>query len=871
MRQMFMWLVIGLSLFQCQENDLLTPQPTQQLTNSSESQFVLTAANSFNVSATGSDAGDGSVTKPWKTLRYAVSKVPVNQGFTIVISAGTFVESGLIEVPLGVSIIGAGIDKTILKAASSFYYNPTTPAYATDKFLISLNEFNQLNGNQSLSGFTIDGDAKKLHGGIYVRHRNNVTIENIKVQNTNFTGIWLWDLKDSKLISTELINCSWGSTSYCAGALNLGNVENMEIDRLNINESTGYGIKAIGPNGNNNIINLKIHDSRVSVHPFGLWNGGQAPNIAIELWQVNLVGSEIYNTYVDNTISLINSNATPSTGIQTIRVHHNTLDMETRAQGAGYGVELTIHDAEVDHNYFIKGNYGIANWDNPMKNWNIHHNTFYGLQNIYPGEVVRSQWSGLHNVKLYNNTIEFIGTKTMNVVGAYGGVSDNVDIKNNLFIDNNTGYSYYPNQLVHLENGATLSGLTVKNNSFSRLPVGTVTGTYLNNLTTDPLITKTGVRPSPYYLPMVGSPLINTGLDVGYTYVGTAPDIGANEYNSAGNSLPTVSITSPANNATFTTGSSITIAANAADNDGTISKVEFYYGTTLLGQDITSPYSFIWPNAVAGSYAVTAKAFDNLSATATSSVVTITVGNVNKVPVVTLTSPLNGASVSTGTSVTIAANAADSDGTISKVEFYNGAIKLGEDSSSPYSFSWAASAGSYILSAKAIDNAGATAISSTATISVGTSTASAGSVRLGLDSSEASLTGKMAIGNDAQAKNGNYFYVPAGNGRNFYIPPSAKATFNFQLPKADNYVIWVRIKSPTSNNQAQYIYNGKGKWFYWVAGTYTEWTWVKIKEGSADAMFAFSPGANQIQIGWADENVKVDQVIITNDLSTVPQ
>jgi len=45
-------------------------------------------------------------------------------------------------------------------------------------------------------------------------------------------------------------------------------------------------------------------------------------------------------------MSLVNSPGT-STGIQTIRVHDNTFDMQTRANGAGYGLELTIHDAEV--------------------------------------------------------------------------------------------------------------------------------------------------------------------------------------------------------------------------------------------------------------------------------------------------------------------------------------------------------------------------------------------------------------------------------------------------------------------------------------------------------------------------------------------
>jgi hypothetical protein len=774
MKQMFVWIFIALFLFQCQDEELLTSPTTNQKPDTS-SKTLLTAANSFHVSLTGNDLNDGSVTKPWRTLRYAVTKVPPNQGFYIVLSEGTFIESGLIEVPLGVSIIGAGVGKTILKAASSFYYYPAAPGYALDKFLIRLNEVNQLNGNQSLSEFTIDGDAKKLHGGIYVRHRNNVTIENVKVQNTNFTGIWLWDMKDSKLINTELVNCSWGSTSYCAGALNLGNLENVEIDRLNVNESTGYGIKAIGPSGNNNIIKLNIHDSRVSVHPYGLWNGGKAPNIAIELWQVNLVGSQIQTTYVDNTISLINSNATPSTGIQTIRVHNNIIDMETRANGAGYGIELTIHDAEIDHNYFNKGTNGIANWDHPMKNWSIHHNTFYALQGIYPGEVVRSQKSGLHNVKLYNNTIEFTGTKTMNVVGLYGGVSDNVDIKNNLFINNNTSYSYYPNKLVHLENGATLTGLTVKNNSFTKLPFGSVPGTYQNNQTSDALIAKSGARPSPYYMPQTGSTLINAGLDVGYAYASTAPDIGAYEYGSANNSLPIVSITSPVNNANYVAGASVTIAVNATDSDGSISKVEFYNGTT----------------------------------------------------------------------------------------------KLGEDTSSPYSFVWAAPSGSHVLSAKAFDNTGASAMSYTLAVTVGSSTT--GSIRLGLDSSDASLSGKMVVGYDTKALNGNYFYVPAGNGRNYLVPPPAAAVYNFQLPKTDNYVIWVKMKSYSTSNMAQYIYNGKGRWIYWVAGIFADWSWVKIKDGSTAALFPFTQGANQFKLAWADEDVKVDQVLITNNLSFIPQ
>ena len=691
MKKIIVCLSAMLLFFRCSENELLlTTQTTQQAatTQTLSGSFVLPSlAKALFVSTTGNDGGDGSLTKPWRTLKYAITRVPANQGFTIQLSAGTFIENGLIEIPLGVSLLGAGIDQTILKAASSFYYNPTSPGYALDKFLISLNQSTQVNGNQTLKGFTIEGDLKKLHGGIYVRHRNNVTIDAVKVQNTNFTGIWLWDVNDSKLKNSYIINSSWGSAAYCVGALNLGNLNNVEIDNLNVDENRGYGIKAIGPGGNNNILNLKIHDSRISVHPFGLWNGGTAPNIAIELWSVNLVGSEIYNNYVDNTISLINSNATPSTGIQTIRVHHNTIDLGTRANGAGYGVELTIHDAEIDHNYFLKGTNGIANWDHAMKNWNIHHNTFYALQGTYPGEAVRSQKNGLHNVKFYNNTIEFASSKTMNVVGLYGGASDNVDIKNNLIINNNTGYSYYPNQLIHLENGATLSVLTVKNNLLSGLPLGSVAGTYSTNLTSDPQITKTGSRPDEYYMPKTGSPLINSGLNVGYVYAGSAPEIGALEY-----------------------------------------------GTTTV------------------------------------------------TPVVTTT--------------VIPSLTGDA---------------------------------------------------------------------LGLDSSQATLTGQVTTGYDPLCTNGNYFYVAPGNGINTTVPPSGAATFTFQVPKTGNYTIWAKVKSATASNQAFYIFNGAGKWFKWQAGIRTTWTWVKIADGTNTAAFPLVQGTNQIKMGWADENVRVDKISITSN------
>ncbi|MEY3450310.1 MAG: hypothetical protein RL711_135, partial [Bacteroidota bacterium] len=176
------------------------------------------------------------------------------------------------------------------------------------------------------------------------------------------------------------------------------------------------------------------------------------------------------------------------------------------------------------------------------------------------------------------------------------------------------------------------------------------------------------------------------------------------EFCGTANISPTVTLTSPNHNQVFASApNTVNLAATAVDTDGTISKVEFYQGATLVGSDATSPYTFTWSNVADGTYSITAKAYDNLTATTTSTAVSIWVGNQN--PTVSITSPLTGAMYSQPASITINATATDPDGTISKVEFYNGLTLLGTDNTSPYAYIWAGvTSGTYALTAKAYDD-----------------------------------------------------------------------------------------------------------------------------------------------------------------------
>ena len=385
-------------------------------------------AATYHVDINGSDAsGDGSSGRPWRTIRFALSNVPANQGHTIKISAGTFIEQGPLNVPLQVSIEGEGTS-TVIKAASSFYYKQTS-GYATDKILFSLSSSSSATGNQSLKNFTIDGDSRKLYGGVIIKGRTKVLIDGLTIRNTGFVGIWLWSVKDSRVTNVTLRDCAWeGTGSYSTGSICLANLERVEIDHIDVNENFGAAVKAMGQS-RGPIYYCKIHDNRLSTSPQGRWvqpNGSTTPSIVLELFDADLIGNELYNNYFDANVSLatLRRQWNEPRGIPTIRVYNNVFDCITRANGRQYALELSIHDVEIDHNYFYGGLWGISDWGHredlvPFQNWKIHHNVFYKIEGSSPG-IIRSETVGLRNLEIYNNTVEFTGQKEISFLAIAG-------------------------------------------------------------------------------------------------------------------------------------------------------------------------------------------------------------------------------------------------------------------------------------------------------------------------------------------------------------------------------------------------------------------------------------------------------------------
>lgn len=95
-------------------------------------------------------------------------------------------------------------------------------------------------------------------------------------------------------------------------------------------------------------------------------------------------------------------------------------------------------------------------------------------------------------------------------------------------------------------------------------------------------------------------------------------------YEDIDNFAPTMAITAPVNGSTLPAGD-INIEVTASDEDGTVTKVEFYNGPTLLGEDTSAPFSFLWSSVPDGCYTLSARAIDDLGGS-TSDSVEITVG-----------------------------------------------------------------------------------------------------------------------------------------------------------------------------------------------------------------------------------------------------
>ena len=183
----------------------------------------------------------------------------------------------------------------------------------------------------------------------------------------------------------------------------------------------------------------------------------------------------------------------------------------------------------------------------------------------------------------------------------------------------------------------------------------------------------------------------------------------------------TVKITHPVNRSRHSSPAYIELSADATDEDGTIQKVDFYNGNDLIFTETVAPYKRSgYVISEAGNYLLTAKATDNDGNVITSDAVLITVVPNGKPPTVRITHPLSHTNHIAPAYFELSAEATDVDGTIKKVDFYNGSDLIFTETVAPYQRKGYVinTPGKYSLTAKATDDSGNVTTSGIVYISV---------------------------------------------------------------------------------------------------------------------------------------------------------
>ncbi|MCG7570841.1 Ig-like domain-containing protein [Pseudoalteromonas sp. CNC9-20] len=185
------------------------------------------------------------------------------------------------------------------------------------------------------------------------------------------------------------------------------------------------------------------------------------------------------------------------------------------------------------------------------------------------------------------------------------------------------------------------------------------------------------------------------------------------------NQTPIVELTSPLNNSSFGENDSVVLKAQASDSDGSVSAVEFFINGVSLGVDSAAPFELNW-QALAGEHTLLAQARDDQQGEGVSAEVQISVlpADGNAAPIVTLTAPTAQTQARSGEQMTLSANADDSDGVVTAVDFYVDQVQVGSDSSAPYSIQWQAESGLHQFQAKATDDVGAQSMSASVQVNV---------------------------------------------------------------------------------------------------------------------------------------------------------
>jgi hypothetical protein len=338
------------------------------------------------------------------------------EGATIEIGPGVFMIETPLEPKAGMTLKGAGMDKTIITHVAS--WTPSTQTLPDPEMRTQgmdthayLLRFRDKAANITVSDMTLRGP--QMHGAIFGFGNNDLHLHHLRIQDTLWTGIRTFSMQRAKIHDCEFIDAGgrWerGGKPGVKGGITGGaifaiwmkdsEISHNRFTRTQLDKANEfYGIKVRQGK------RCRVHHNTIGV------------NFSIEFPFENDEDVEIDHNVCHGTISIPKhaGGPVPSSG-RTFHIHHNYMR-------DSYSIEFVRNGVEIDHNLFdfdVKKDHGnsISGFGKAPANGpaSFHNNLINN-----PGRGVIWINEPYSNLEIRNNHIITRTTATPRKEGLFG-------------------------------------------------------------------------------------------------------------------------------------------------------------------------------------------------------------------------------------------------------------------------------------------------------------------------------------------------------------------------------------------------------------------------------------------------------------------
>ena len=311
--------------------------------------------------------------------------------------------SQVVRVPNGVSVIGAGMGKTLI-----------TTVVGTQEGIRTINRGLAVfslkgggNGNQRVGRFTIDGKARKGYAGLVVQGRSNVEVFEVEVKYTRGFAMIFDGLRQTKVLNCRTKNSGSFASTWSWGAVMMWNLTDFRYEGNFHEEEKSYCVKSQSTSLTN------VHFKNNTFHTLGTmspWGSGGSENIAAEFHGVYHNRVIFEGNHFDNQLSIASNHR--SVYEHRLHIFRNAwIAPKHRSHKPDYNIELNIYSTQKD--VLVYENYGncrsrfIGTWLQGKKagGWKVYNNVADNMRGggRYSGFIAGN--SVLADIDIYRNTI----------------------------------------------------------------------------------------------------------------------------------------------------------------------------------------------------------------------------------------------------------------------------------------------------------------------------------------------------------------------------------------------------------------------------------------------------------------------------------